>query len=123
MKRKTDPPFMALKQVFHEPSRMALMASLSTVEDGVSFSDLKEQCALTDGNLNRHLKALEEAGAIRVEKQLYDGRTRTMIQLSDRGREEFVEYLTTLEDILRRTTDTLALEEKFAPLFAMRHIN
>lgn len=54
-----------LSRVFHEPRRLAIMSVLcASAPTGLSFSELRAQCGLTDGNLNRHLKTLEEAGAI-----------------------------------------------------------
>lgn len=122
MRPNTESPYAALKRVFHEPSRMALMAALCSSEDGASFNDLKAECALTDGNLSRHIKALEEAGAVCVTKYAYGAKARTMISLTDSGREQFVDYLKTLEEILRLTTESMATEETFAPLLNMGHI-
>ena len=50
-----DNPFEALERIFHEPSRMAIMSALCAADGGLTFNELKERCALTDGNLNRHL--------------------------------------------------------------------
>ena len=45
-----------LERVFHEKARLGIMTSLVTNPRGLVFSDLKEFCALTDGNLSRHLQ-------------------------------------------------------------------
>ena len=42
--------------------RLAITSALCQADDGKAFADLKQLCNLTDGNLNRHLKVLEEAG-------------------------------------------------------------
>ena len=51
-----------LERVFHEKARLGIMTSLVGHPKGLIFSDLKELCALTDGNLSRHLQVLHEAG-------------------------------------------------------------
>ena len=84
------------------------MSLLAGEARGASFNDLREQCGLTDGNLNRHLKVLEEAGAVSTRKILLKGRACTIIGLSDAGRVSFAEYLNALESVLQRAEKNLA---------------
>lgn len=115
MNQHNDSPFNSIDRIFHEPSRLAIISALGGAIDGLSFNDLRDRCGLTDGNLSRHLKTLEDAGAIRVKKSsLESGRTKTSVVLSDLGRERFVEYLKTLELVLMRASKSLAAEEKAA---------
>ncbi|MCZ9346428.1 transcriptional regulator, partial [Streptomyces sp. TRM76130] len=51
----------------------------------VEFSFLKKQLAVTDGNLSRHLKVLEESGMIVVEKGYAGRRPRTWVTLTREG--------------------------------------
>ena len=68
----------SLEKLFHEPNRLAIVSALCGADnDGLSFKSLKEDCSLTDGNLSRHLKTLEEAGAVRIEKSFVGSRPRT----------------------------------------------
>jgi len=112
MTRSHENPYAALKRVYHEPSRMAIMTALCGAEDGLSFGELKRACALTDGNLNRHLKALTEEAAVHTHKVRDGAKTITIVAITDTGREHFVDYLHALEDILRKTADMLAVEER-----------
>jgi DNA-binding HxlR family transcriptional regulator len=97
----SDNPFTALSRVMHEPNRLAIISALAAAVDGLSFSDLKAECNLTDGNLNRHLKALEEEKIIAQQKDAPEGkRPRTTITLTPAGRKRFVKYLATLEEVL-----------------------
>ena len=113
--RTHDPlPHTALKGVFHEPSRMAIVTMLCGSEDGCTFAELKAQCGLTDGNLNRHLKALAEADAVRLLKTERRTRPCTIVFITDTGREHFLAYLRTLEQILRNTAETLSAKETIA---------
>ncbi len=108
MSTQSDNPYNALKTVFHEPNRLAIMAALSCAVDGLSFNELKQACGLTDGNLSRHLKALEEAQAIRIEKTFVGVKPRTTVFLSEGGRERFLDYVKALEEVLQKVTASLA---------------
>ena len=97
----------ALERIFHEPNRLAIMSAVCAADEGISFSELREQCNLTDGNLNRHLKVLQEAGVVRVEKAFVDLKPRTTIFLSDRGVQRFGEYLDALSGVLDKARNAL----------------
>ncbi len=62
------------------------MTSLATHPQGLLFNDLKGLCALTDGNLSRHLQILTEAGLIQIWKGFKDNRPQTLCQLTAEGR-------------------------------------
>jgi DNA-binding MarR family transcriptional regulator len=97
-------PFAALSRVMHEPNRLALVSALAAAADGLPFNELKELCGLTDGNLNRHLKALEDDGIIAQRKDTAPGggRPRTTVTLTSSGRKRFVKYLEILEEVLAK---------------------
>ncbi len=97
-----ETPFSSLSRVMHEPNRLALMSALAAAVDGLSFGELKDVCGLTDGNLNRHLKALEDDDIIAQRKEtIKGGRPRTTITLTSTGRRRFVKYLENLEEVLQ----------------------
>ena len=67
MKTKNSKPaapfaYEGLNRVIHERARLSVLTSLITHPNGLSFVELKQFCALTDGNLARHLQVLEEDG-------------------------------------------------------------
>ncbi|MEM6672906.1 MAG: transcriptional regulator [Planctomycetota bacterium] len=90
-----------LDRVLHERARLSILTALSTAEGGRLFGDLKRLCELTDGNLNRHLKVLEEAGLVRVTKRGEGRSSETRVRLSAAGRRAFMAYLEELERVLR----------------------
>jgi len=111
MPPSADNPFAALQRVLHEPHRLALVSALAAAVDGLSFNELKETCDLTDGNLNRHLKALEDEGIVAQRKSdSAKGRPRTTVTLTSAGRRRFVKYLETLEEVLAQAAASVGAE-------------
>src|SRR5207237_6205038 len=53
--------YEGLDRLIHERARLAILSSLASNESGLTFNDLKDLCALTDGNLSRQLQMLKEA--------------------------------------------------------------
>jgi DNA-binding MarR family transcriptional regulator len=92
--------FESLDRVLHEKARLGLLTALLPHKEGLSFSELKEQCSLTDGNLNKHLEKLEEADLIAIEKGMAGKRPRTTAKLTQSGRKKFLDYLAELESIV-----------------------
>jgi predicted ArsR family transcriptional regulator len=76
------------------------MTCLMSLPDGLLFSDLKEQCGLSDGNLNRHLEVLNESGCLKIEKLGAGRGSKTNYRLSPSGRRLFDNYLEELERVL-----------------------
>jgi DNA-binding transcriptional ArsR family regulator len=90
-----------LERVLHEKARLGIMTSLVTRPEGILFTELKRLCALTDGNLSRHLDVLREAGLVEVWKGFENRRPQTLCRLSTEGRQRFVAYLEQLEQVIR----------------------
>lgn len=112
MNENPDNPYDALEKIFHEPNRLSIMSAVCAVDKGLSFNELKEVCGLTDGNLNRHLKALEEAGAVKIHKSFVNSKPRTTISLSKTGFQRFNEYLAALGEVLEKARSTMPAKEK-----------
>lgn len=102
--------YEGLDRVLHEKARLGILTSLSTRPEGLLFGDLKRLCALTDGNLNRHLEVLQEAGLVEVWKRFEGKRPQTLVRLSAEGRRRFLDYLGELEKVLRDAKKARALE-------------
>jgi DNA-binding MarR family transcriptional regulator len=89
-----------LERVFHEKARLSILTSLVAHPRGLVFSDLKELCTLTDGNLSRHLQVLHEAGFVEITKGFQKNRPQTLLVLTDEGRRRFLEYINVLENVV-----------------------
>ena len=100
---KSAAPFAyeGLNRVIHERARLSVLTSLITHPDGLSFVELKRLCALTDGNLARHLQVLEEDGMVRLTKEGEVGRVQTTARITVPGRRRYLEYLSILEQVVR----------------------
>ncbi|MFC1499153.1 winged helix-turn-helix domain-containing protein [Verrucomicrobiota bacterium] len=116
MTQKQDNVYDALEKIFHEPNRLAIMSVLCASEKGLSFNELKEECGLTDGNLNRHLKVLEEAGAVKIDKKFVGSKPRTTVSISKKGMDRFNEYLSALNEVLEKAKRAMPAEKKEVPL-------
>ncbi len=103
--------FNGLDRLFHERARLGIVTSLAGSVDGLVFSELKKLCGLTDGNLNRHLSALEEAGYVTLEKTQQSKRPVTTCRLTPFGRDRFLDYLEALESALKEGTRATASEQ------------
>ena len=93
--------YEGLDRVLHEKARLGIMTSLVMRPEGLIFSELKRLCALTDGNLSRHLDVLREAGLVEVWKGFDNRRPQTLSRLSPEGRARFLAYLEELEQVIR----------------------
>ena len=90
-----------LDRVIHEKARLGVLTSLIAHPKGVVFGDLKKMCALTDGNLSRHLQVLQEAGLVELIKGYEGNRPHTSCRLTRAGRRRFLDYLAVLERLVR----------------------
>jgi DNA-binding MarR family transcriptional regulator len=110
MKSKTQQPddrgsegrfaYEGLDRVIHERARLSVLTSLITNPKGVTFGDLKQLCSLTDGNLSRHLQVLEKARMVEIVKGHDRNRPLTVCRITASGRKRYLEYLSTLEQVV-----------------------
>ncbi len=89
-----------LERVIHEKARLGILTALVAEREGIAFSDLKELCDLTDGNLSRHLKTLVDAEFVVAERESEEGRPHSIYRLTRPGRARFMEYLAELERVV-----------------------
>ena len=106
MKPKPQPTegrfaYEGLNRVIHERARLSLLTSLITNPKGLTFNDLKQLCSLTDGNLSRHLQVLEKDKIIEIIKGQERNRPLTVCRITVSGRKRYLEYLSTLEQVVR----------------------
>ena len=93
--------YEGLDRVIHERARLSVLTSLISNPKGLTFGDLKQLCALTDGNLSRHLQVLERAKMVAIEKGIDRNRPQTLCRITASGRKRYLVYLSTLEQVVR----------------------
>lgn len=89
----------AIDEVIHGRIRLGVMAYLSSV-GSADFNELKAKLQATDGNLSVHLRKLEDAGYVTVDKAFVDRKPCTKVNLSDEGRSAFVRYLDAMQKLV-----------------------
>ena len=104
-----------LDRVLHEKARLGIMTSLVARGEGVLFTELKRLCALTDGNLSRHLDVLHEAGLVDAWRGSDGGRPQTLYRLTTEGRARFLAYLEELEQVVRDALPRAARKSERSP--------
>lgn len=107
--------YEGLDRVLHEKARLGIMTSLVTRPEGLLFGELKRLCALTDGNLSRHLDVLHDAGLVEVWKGFENRRPQTLCRLSVEGRQRFLAYLEELEHVIRDAMPKAARRSERVP--------
>ena len=93
--------YEGLDRVIHERARLSVLTSLISNPRGLTFNDLKQLCALTDGNLSRHLRVLEHGKLVEIVKGHDHNRPQTICRITSAGRKRYLEYLATLEQVVR----------------------
>src|SRR5438445_9469440 len=94
--------FLQLDRVIHEKGRLAIMSMLAASPE-LSFTELRDALAMTDGNLTTHIRTLQEAGYVSVTKSYQNNRPHTTCSLTASGKKAFTNYINLLESIIQQT--------------------
>jgi DNA-binding MarR family transcriptional regulator len=81
-----------LDDVIHGRVRLGIMAYLADAE-AADFTELKALLDVTQGNLSVHLRKLEEAGYVSIDKSFVDRKPLTRVRMTPAGRKAFAAYL------------------------------
>ncbi|MDF7773706.1 transcriptional regulator [Sphingomonas sp. AOB5] len=88
-----------IDDVIHGRMRLGIMAYLADAE-AADFNELKTLLQATQGNLSVHLRKLEEAGFIEIEKSFLNRKPLTRARITDKGRAAFKAYLEALGKLI-----------------------
>jgi DNA-binding PadR family transcriptional regulator len=61
---------------------------------------LRDAIKTTDGNASVHLRKLEDAGYVAMDKRFVDRKPQTTYALTERGRKALLDYVAHLESLL-----------------------
>ena len=90
-----------LDKIIHERNRLKIVSALAAQFE-IDFVSLKKLLDLSDGNLNAHLRVLEENKYISVTKKFVSRKPKTLYRLTPKGKSEFKRYINELEEIVRQ---------------------
>jgi len=88
-----------INKLFDHRIRLGIMSILVVNED-TDFNRLKELLEVTDGNLASHLKTLESAAYISVEKSFIDRKPNTRYSITKMGNTAFKKHIEALEKLI-----------------------
>jgi len=97
-------PLAQIDRIVHEPARLLILAYLSVVESA-DFLFLMNQTNLTRGNLSSHLSKLESVGYVEIKKEFVDKIPRTLLSLTEKGRDAFHDYRRNMKQVLESLSD------------------
>ncbi len=95
-----------LDPVIHAAVRLRITATLASLHpgDALAFTRLQSLLDLTAGNLTTHLRKLEEARYVKVERSGQGRTATTVVSLTAKGRRAFDDYVATLQALLSTET-------------------
>ena len=88
-----------LDEVIHGRVRLGIVAYLTSAEVA-DFNELKDALQTTQGNLSVHLRKLEEAGYVEIEKSFLGRKPLTRARLTRAGRKAFASYLEAMKKLV-----------------------
>lgn len=88
-----------LNKVLHQPIRTRIMAYL-IAHGSCTYTQLKNQFDLSDGHMTTHMKELLEHQYVEMEKTFVNNKPCTTYYVTDRGRQEFAQYVQRLKKII-----------------------
>ena len=91
-----------IDEVIHGRLRLGIMVYLAEAEVA-DFTELKKVLDATQGNLSVHLRKLQDAGYVEIEKSFLNLKPLTRIRITEAGRRAFAYYLEALDKLVGRS--------------------
>jgi DNA-binding HxlR family transcriptional regulator len=93
-----------LDRLIHERLRLGILSALS-VNQSLTFNELKKLLDTTDGNLSVHARKLEEAAYVACTKSFEGRMPKTEYRLTAAGRKALERYLDHMEALIQAMRD------------------
>ena len=91
--------FDQLNKAFESRVRLGLMSILS-VNNWVSYKEIKDLLEVTDGNLASHIQSLEKINYLEIKKQFIGKKPLTTYKVTEMGKKAFENHIEGLEKLL-----------------------
>jgi len=92
-------PINEIDRIMHAPARLLIMTQLAVI-DSADFTFIMNQTKLTRGNLSTHLGKLENAGYISITKEFVDKIPRTLIRITNKGKNAVQGYIENMRQVI-----------------------
>lgn len=100
----TDFDHNAIDDVLQGRVRLAIVAFLAGAGRS-DFTTIRDAIKTTDGNASVHLRKLEDAAYVAMEKKFVGRKPQTTYALTDKGRQALLDYVSHLEALLPPAPD------------------
>lgn len=94
-----------LDPVIHAPKRLGAMALLAGADDA-EFSFLREHLEISDSDLSKQMKTLQEAGYVDIKKSGHGRNSSTTFKITKDGRKALATHLAALNELIGHAQPT-----------------
>ena len=100
-----------IDDVIHGRIRLGAVAYLAAVQSA-TFAELRDKVGTTDGNLSAHLRKLEDAKYVQIEKSFVARKPLTRVALTETGRQAWLRWLQSIDTLTAAVGLSSATKEK-----------
>ena len=93
-----------IDDIIHGRIRLGVMTHLANT-DVADFTELKTVLNATQGNLSIHLRKLEDAGYVAIDKSFLNRKPLTRVRMTPAGRNAFAAYIEAIGRLLGQSGD------------------
>ena len=97
----SDALLNAIHPLLSDRTRLLIMAKIASLNEPISFKELLNDLKLSKGNLSSHMRKLEDADMLSVEKTFINRKPLTTYTCTKKGRQSIKEYLSSVEKMLK----------------------
>jgi|TARA_A100001391_G_scaffold148630_1_gene106099 DNA-binding MarR family transcriptional regulator len=100
----TASPLDQIDEIIHGRLRLGVMTYLANAEVA-DFTELRNALGATQGNLSIHLRKLEDAGYVAIDKSFLNRKPLTRVRMTPAGRKAFAAYIEAIGRLLGQSGD------------------
>lgn len=89
-----------INPIIHQPVRLKIMSVLH-MDKSMTFTEIKKELQVSDGNLWTHLEKLEKEKYIKIEKNFVNKKPQSTVSIKPIGEKKLLEYISNIEKIFK----------------------